>query len=84
MKKPVPTAPFDTDTPMSTKTRTSKIPKKIRFHVPYVATHIARIRFVNESFSNGWNPKFYDTLFLRSCGIVEESVPSEPRVGTKR
>lgn len=50
----------------------------------YFHEFLARIRFVNESFSNGWDSKFYDTLFLRSCGIKEESVPSEPRVGTKQ
>jgi hypothetical protein len=41
MKKPVPTAPFDTDVPM--KRRASWTSDKIRFHIPYVATHIARI-----------------------------------------
>ncbi len=40
-KKPVPTAPFDTDVPM--KRRPSWTSDKIRFHVPYVAAHIARI-----------------------------------------
>ena len=60
-----------------------RLENNIEGHI-YFHEFLARLRFVNESFSNGWNPKFYDILFLRSCGIKEESVLSKPRVGIKR
>ncbi len=53
----------------------ARLDKNIEEHI-YFHEFLARTRFVNESFSIGWNPKFYDVLFLRSCGIKEESVPS--------
>ena len=43
MKKPVPTAPLDTDVPMAVSKRREKTAKRIRFHIPYVAAYIARI-----------------------------------------
>jgi hypothetical protein len=61
----------------------TRLENNIEGHI-YFHEFLARIRFVNESFEIGWNPKFYDTLFLRSCGIIDESVPSEPRVGVKQ